>query len=185
MSDTKDRTLQELIQKLSGTHGKTFVKIFDANINSVDEASGTCIVSSIDGDKNLDNLSVRISLDISDGDLEIPEVGTTVNILMSDFTDPYIVKSTWLTNKTIIVGDTTISLKNGNIIISQGKMIITLSGGKVSIKNDTTDYLTVQKNILNHLINLIVDTGMGPALLDSSTVLNLQQDLSDLNNLMS
>lgn len=105
------RALVELIRKVSGTYGNTFVKVFDAVVKSVDEDSRTCVVDSLSSDNQIENLTVRFMLDVSDGDLSVPEINSTVSVALNDYTEPYIVSSTWITKKEWVVGNSSFTIE--------------------------------------------------------------------------
>lgn len=113
--------IKYLIQQIAGTYGKANVKLFDAIIQkgSINKDERTCIVDSVDG--SLDNLVVRYMLDVSDGDTSIPLEETTVTIAMTDFTDPYIVKSTWLSEKLFVVGEQSYDILKDKQVFNDGK----------------------------------------------------------------
>src|ERR1035441_2634684 len=92
-------SIRSKIKQIAGTSQNVNVRLFDATIISVNRESRTCIVDSID--HSLDGIEVRYMVDISDGDCSIPSVDSTVTVAMTDFTDPYIVKSSWIDEKII------------------------------------------------------------------------------------
>src|SRR5579871_4587851 len=93
--------IKELIQKIAGTYGKANVKLFDGTVTNVNLNERTCVVDSLDS--SLDGITVRFMLEQSDGDMSVPQEGSTVTVAMTDFTDPYIVSATWLDQKDFIV----------------------------------------------------------------------------------
>ena len=164
--------IKELIQKIAGTYGKANVKLFDGNVVSVDLQSFTCVVDSIDS--SLNGITVRFMLEQSDGDMSVPQVDSTVTVAMTDFTDPYIVSATWLDQKDFIVGDTEIKMVDGNILIEQGEVKITLSSGKISIKNGSKDFKTLMDSFFQHIQAMTFTNGAG--------VTGTPNNLSDLTN---
>lgn len=175
-----------LIQKISGTYGKANVKLFDANVESVDVKSRTCIVNAIDC--SLDGLTVRFMIDVSDGDMSVPQVNSTVTVAMTDFTDPYIVKSTWLDEKLFVVGNQGFDIKNDNQIFNDGKF-----GGLMKVKDpdDSNAGCLKRMNLLEDRINLMTEkwndfcdnyvpgspsvTGMPATLIPSKILPNLEK----------
>jgi len=84
-----DRAIQETIQILAGTHLSDKVYAVDATVVSVDESKRNCIVRVISGKAN-NEFTARLMCAIDDGVLVIPLVDSTVSIVMSDFTTPYV-----------------------------------------------------------------------------------------------
>lgn len=102
-ADDIRRTLKEVIQKTAGTYGAIRCYLLDAEIVSVDKDNNTCIVNGLDTGLNIDGLTVRLMLTESDGDREYPEIGSTVAIAFTQFTEPYVVRTTDLTEKFICI----------------------------------------------------------------------------------
>lgn len=93
------------VKMAAGVNNYVPVSIFDALVidGSQDENKMTCFVNS--KDSTLNNLEVRYHLCIEDGEVNIPADGSVVTIAMTAFTDPYIVKFTDLSSKTISIGN--------------------------------------------------------------------------------
>jgi hypothetical protein len=93
-------------------------------------------------------------LEISDGDCNKPQVGSTVTIVFSDFTEPYIVKTTWLDEKTVIVGDQLYQIKDGKQTFNDGKY-----GGipKIIDPDDSNVGLLKKINQLEDTLNKVND----------------------------
>lgn len=175
--------VKELIQHLAGTYNLDKIKISDFNVDSVDENTLMCICTPINGLNNAEGLNVRMLPEVCDGVLSIPAVGSTVTVIYGDVLEPIIVAYGEISMHRIIVGDTEVTLTDGDLLIEQGKMSIELKNGKVSIKNDKKNLLDILNNILTHVLALTVPTPSGT----SGTPLNytqFQQDQNDLKNLM-
>jgi hypothetical protein len=123
--------LREIIQRLAGTWGKANFKTFDAIVTSVDIPTRTCVVDALDN--SLFNLTVRFMVEVSDGDMEVPQEDSTVTVAMTDFTEPYIVSNTWLDNKLIIVGNQSIDVQKDKQIYNDGAY-----GGWATIKDPSS-----------------------------------------------
>lgn len=176
--------LKELIKRASGTWGKSDIKTFDATVISVDMDNRTCVVNSLD--YSVQGLEVRFMPEVSDGDMNLPQIQSTVIVCMTDFTDPYIVNTTWLDQKTIIVGDTEITLVDGNVTISQGSLSILIQNGKISITNsDTNESLfAILKSLVKNIENALYVNGAGQASLSPTSLPNFEQNITDLTNLL-
>ena len=86
-----DRSIQEAIQILSGTHLSDKVYFIDATVKSVDEQARTCIVIALSGRAG-NEFTTRLMAAVDDGVLIIPAVDSTVVVSMSDFNSPAIVQ---------------------------------------------------------------------------------------------
>ena len=119
-NDVDYSNIGELIKKIAGTYGKSNVKLFDGTvrIGSLDLEKRTCIVDSIDN--SLDGIEVRFMLEQSDGDMSVPSEDSTVTVAMTDFTDPYIVSSTWIDRKVFVVGTQSLDIQKEKQIFNDG-----------------------------------------------------------------
>lgn len=198
--------LKEAIMRLAGTFGKADFKTFDATVISVDVNSRTCVVNSLD--YSIEGLSVRFMPEISDGSMKVPQVDSTIVVGMTDFTEPYVVSSTWIDRKTDIVGDTEIDLIDGAITISQGtddtnvKIVlennittitqlssgktiqVQLKDGKANISNDSVSLLDITKSIVQNIIDATYVNGGGQADLSPTSLPGFQKNITDLGNLL-
>jgi hypothetical protein len=87
---SKDK-IHNAIRILSGMHSYDKVFMFDAIVNgSVNESTRTVNVTMLGGESSND-LDVRLMSSVDDGMFIYPKGGSTVTIIMSDKTDPYIV----------------------------------------------------------------------------------------------
>lgn len=85
-----DRTIQQAVQILSGTHLQDKTMIFDAVVVSVDQKKRTCVVTAVGG-KSANTFTARLMAAVDDGILVLPTVGSTVGILMSTFVKPMVI----------------------------------------------------------------------------------------------
>lgn len=86
-----DRSIQEAIQILSGTHLSDKVYFIDATVKSVDEDARTCVVIALSGRAG-NEFTTRLMASVDDGILIVPAVDSTVVISMSDFNTASIVQ---------------------------------------------------------------------------------------------
>lgn len=156
---------------------------FSAEVLSVDVAARTCKVRGISDEVGVEYDNVCLMPEVDDGILYVPKVGSTVIVQNNANLQPYVSMWSELEQSLTVVGDTTFTLENGTAKLTQGKMEVTLTGGKVSIKNNSKDFGTVMENILKHIIALTVSTGTGP----SSPPINAADftaDITDLKQLL-
>lgn len=139
--------IRYLIQQIAGTYGKANVKLFDATVESVDIDERTCVVNAIDN--SIDKLTVRFMIDVSDGDMSVPQKDSTVTVAMTDFTDPYIVKTTWLDEKLFVVGNQSYDIKPDKQILNDGKYkgLATVINGDVSDGGLLTRYNKLEDDV--------------------------------------
>ena len=79
----------ELLRNITGVHLQDNMKMFDAEVLSVDSDLRTCEVILLSG-KSSNTITCRLMASVNDGCLMIPEVRSTVIITMSDYVQPYI-----------------------------------------------------------------------------------------------
>jgi hypothetical protein len=148
------------IQKIAGTYGKVDCVAFDAIVQAGSQnlTDMTCYVDSVDS--NVTNLSVRFMLESSDGEINVPLDSSLVTVILTSFTDPYIVKSTELKSKTINIGtqswDNDGSKQSFQTYVSSGEGSF---GGFVKIidpNNPMQGLLKKLNNIENKIDDLII-----------------------------
>ena len=84
-----NRAIREAISIMAGTHKIDKVYCITAEIVSVNVAARSCVCEQINGAGSIIN-DVLLMASVDDGFLIVPEIGSTVNIIASDKTDPYI-----------------------------------------------------------------------------------------------
>ena len=94
-------TFIEAVHVAMGSDLKVPVKTFDAIVQagSQNTTEFTCVVYSVDS--NITNLTERYNLVISDGVIRVPAVDSTVNVVMTSVTNPYISKFTDLKSHSV------------------------------------------------------------------------------------
>ncbi|MEB0262294.1 hypothetical protein [Mucilaginibacter sp. 10I4] len=86
-----DRSIQEAIQKLAGTHLKDNIHLVTATIKSVDQMTRTCVCTPIGGSAVTDIIGVQLMAEINDGLLIMPLIDSTVLVLFSTRNIPYVI----------------------------------------------------------------------------------------------
>lgn len=81
--------LTQAVRMLAGVHGMDNVRIFDAEVITVNESERTCDVYMVGGNSS-NTLTVRLMAAIDDGKYIIPSVNSTVIVTMSDYVEPFI-----------------------------------------------------------------------------------------------
>lgn len=87
-----NRTLEDVISKISGTHKSDPIYYGNATIKSIDKPNRVCEVLIIDGFAEYRIPNVRLMAVVDDGILIIPSVESTVVILYSRNVEPTIVQ---------------------------------------------------------------------------------------------
>lgn len=113
-------SLEVLIQQIANKGQESKTRFCDAIVVSVDEESRTCIVNSVSPNDNFDNLKIRLTPDISDGDVCLPEIDTNIIVAFTDYTSPYMVSAGWLNKKTVTVGNQGYEIVDGKITFNDG-----------------------------------------------------------------
>ena len=95
-------------------------EIITATVNSVDEDSRTCSVTTINGRETVDLDNVELMAEVADGILLIPSVDSTVKIAITKGLNPFVLQYSDIdkivntTGKTVFIQSDTFSLKTQN-----------------------------------------------------------------------
>ncbi len=155
-----DRSIQESIKYLAGTHGADGTKLIDATVNSVDESARTCEVTALTGKIGDIIPDVRLMSDADDGILLIPTVGSTITVAISVFADVVMVACSGLDKIILMGGDL------GGLAVV-GDLVTRLN----KLENAYND-LVSKFNLHTHNVTA-TGTPTGPSLLLEPTTLTL------------
>lgn len=117
-----DRSIQESIKYLAGTHGADGTKLIDATVNSVDETARTCEATALTGKVGDIIPDVRLMSDADDGVLLIPTVGSTITVAISVFADVIMVGCSGLDKIILMGGDLGGMVKAIDLVIRLNKL---------------------------------------------------------------
>lgn len=92
------------IRMITNTHLTDKVRMFDAEVNSVSMTDRTCEVTMIGG-KSANTLTVRLMASSDDGLLMKPTIGSTIVVMMSEYTAPFVAKYSGVDSITMLGGD--------------------------------------------------------------------------------
>lgn len=92
------------IRMITNTHLTDKVRMFDAEVNSVSMTDRTCQVTMIGG-KSANTLTVRLMASADDGLLMKPTIGSTIVVMMSEYTAPFVAKYSGVDSITMLGGD--------------------------------------------------------------------------------
>ena len=99
-----DRSIQEAIQILSGTHLADKLYFLDCEVKSVNESGRVCTVIALSG-KVGSEFTARLMASVDDGLLMVPTVGSTVVVSSSDFVTGAVVQYSGIDHISIRGGD--------------------------------------------------------------------------------
>ena len=98
------------------------------------------------------------------GVIPIPTDGSLVWVAALDGASKYgVVRCSSVLKVLVAIGDVTGEVSDGKVYWKQGAGELTMQGGKISVKNGSTDLKTVLNNILSHVQAITVPTGVGPS----------------------
>lgn len=82
--------IRDAINQITGNHLADKVYAVGATVKSVDQSARTCVCQVVSGKANNILPNVRLMASVDDGLLIIPELDSSVCVIISDFTEPYI-----------------------------------------------------------------------------------------------
>jgi len=103
------------IRMITNTHLTDKVRMFDAEVNSVSMTDRTCEVTMIGG-KSANTLTVRLMASADDGLLMKPTIGSTIVVMMSEYTAPFVAKYSGVDSITMLGGDLKGLVKLDNVV---------------------------------------------------------------------
>ena len=168
MSSEKDnRSIREAVEYLSGQNKTDTIFFIDAEVNSVDLVSRLCNCTAVGG-KSGNTFNARLMSSIDDGELKSPTEGSTITILISDFTDPIVIGYS---------GIDTICWRGGDL---GGLPIVGILLQKINNLENAYNDLVLKFNLHTHNVT---STGAptGPNLDPEETVLTLTE-LDEIEN---
>lgn len=81
--------IADMIHKIANPTTTDKVRMFDANVESVDMDARTCEVTMLGGESS-NVITARLMASVNDGAIYKPTVNSTVIITMSDYVQPYV-----------------------------------------------------------------------------------------------
>lgn len=115
-----DRKISEAVQTLAGVTNFDNVKLVKCEVVLVDENKRTCNVTTSGGVVDFDINDVSLMASIDDGLLVIPTVGSDVIVCYNSKNVKYICQFSEINKVLIIIGDTTVEVKDGSIKFNDG-----------------------------------------------------------------
>lgn len=100
-----DRAIIESIQQAAGTQLADTVFSLTGTVDSVDQAARTCVITATTGKTSNVIPDVRLMAAVDDGILIIPELGSTVQIIISTYTEPYVSQYSGVSSIVLLGGD--------------------------------------------------------------------------------
>ena len=112
------RLIVDSIRTIAGSKNNT--RYYDVVIIDQNPETQTVSVESVDNDAYFQADGVRYMSDISDGNEELPSIGSSCIMITKDNGSPFIVKNSYLDKKEIIVGDQSFLIVNGKQTFNDG-----------------------------------------------------------------
>lgn len=85
-----DRKLIEAVRKIAGTQFRDDVSVIACTVESVDPSTRTCDCTAIGGQGVTDIPNVQLMTEVEDGLLLLPAIGSTVFVVYSTYSPPYV-----------------------------------------------------------------------------------------------
>lgn len=126
-----DRAIIEAIQQAAGTQLADTVFSITGTVDSVDMTARTCSVTVLTGRKSNVIPDVKLMAAIDDGILIVPEIDSTVHIILSTYTEPYVSQYSGATSIVLLGGDL------GGLVIT-ASMVVRLN----LLENKVNDIIT-------------------------------------------
>jgi len=147
---------------------------------SIDMEQYTISVQPSDGSDPIESVMLNAISADGNGMILYPIDGSSVIIGTIDGPGEWtILKACDLVKIVVMIGANVIEMDTNQIVFTQGSAMLTMTGGKFSMKNGSTDLNTLLGNILSHILAMTVSTGTGP----SGTAINTPDFLSDQSSL--
>ncbi len=159
-----DRTIEEAVKKLAGTHLKDDMHLVAATVITVDQALRTCTCTPIGGKAVTDLGNVQLMAEIDDGFLLIPAIGSTVLVMWSTKNVPYIAmysqlqKAYLVTLNGIVLAGTTVPAQKailgetlvgilGQLIDAINAITVTTPDGISSVPINAADFAGIKGSL--------------------------------------
>ena len=158
-----DRSIEECIQKLAGTHYDDRVGLVAATVDSVDLSTRTCDVTAISGKAPTAIEGVKLMASVDDGILMVPTVGSTIFVIYSTYNVPFVALFSEVDQILFISGSSQLSIVDGKIMMNDGSKgglvevaeLVTKLNNLENLVND----LAVKFNTHSHILTLTSGTG--------------------------
>lgn len=173
-----DRSIEEAIKKLAGTHLKDEIHMCDATVKYVDQMSRTCVCTPIGGKAVTDLGNVLLMSEVDDGFLKIPAIGSTVRVQWSTRVVPFITMYSQL-QKVILVTIDGIQFQGGEL----GGLVkvIDLTTKLNNLENAYNDLVT-KFNSHTHVLALSSGTGTAAPTTTAETTILSPTNQTEIEN---
>ena len=157
------RKIIDAIQHISGVKQADTVTYVPCTVQSVSEANRTCVCMPQGGSMQAQISDVLLMACVDDGILYLPNVGSTVLVMLSKFTQPSVVMFSSLDKILYTVGDSQLQVIDGTIQLNDGSLgglpkIATLTQKLNNIENLLNE-LIAKYNAHTHILSLSTGTG--------------------------
>lgn len=135
-----DTNITELIQQGAGTYGKSPIQVMTCTVKSVDKAERTATVVPVTD--NLAPVPAQLMSDIADGLLIIPDIGSTVRVLLSEQTTPTVIQYSEVSEVYIVTGGQYVRIYGSGLELDG-----TSYGGVMKVVPSVSAWNATQKDI--------------------------------------
>lgn len=174
------------IQKIAGTYNLDVPQVMYCEVLSVDKSARTCKVKPLSSRADTEIDDVGLMAEKNDGEFKIPTVGSTVGVLMSTQVSPHIVSWSDLDEWYLVIGKTTIDMKNGTIKLGDGSYdglvkVASITEKLNNIENLLNTFFTLYNAHTHPYVNVTTPATTSPTTsLETQTLTPTQQ--SDIEN---
>jgi len=149
-----DRAIREAVQILAGTKLTDKVDLLVATVVSVDEGSRSCVCDVIAGKAAYRLTDVRLMNTVDDGFLIIPEIGSNVTVIKSDYIAPFVAQYSSVDKIILRGGDlgglvkVISTVQRLNLIEDKINSLLTAYNAHMHSANNTPTLSTVSGNLV-------------------------------------
>jgi len=181
-----DRNITQAIQTLAGTYNADTVHLVSAEVDSVNISERTCNVTTVSGKNQTAIENVKLMSAIDDGVLFIPSIGSTVQVLFSNYNLPFVVQYSEIDKILFISGSSQLQIIDGKIMLNDGSKgglieVIPLVQKLNNLENLVND-LSTKFNSHTHILTLTSGTGTAAPTANPQTTVLTQTKRNDIEN---
>jgi hypothetical protein len=159
-----NRQIIEAIQRMTGTQLSDNVRLLSANVDSVDEAKRTCIVTTVSSQGSVTIENVQLMASIDDGFLLMPAVDSTVIIAYSTYNQPFVALFSGVAKVMMVAGENNASLQmdDDGLLLDIADTKVNISDGEIKMNDGAMGglvkviELTQKLNALENKVNALL-----------------------------
>lgn len=143
-----DRAVIESIQAITKTRLTDKVWMAECTVDSVDEGSRTCQCTLLEGTVSTSR-TVSLMPVVDDGMLLLPTAGSTVKIIYSEYTAPFVAQYSQVDKILFVIDDKAVQITTDGIQLNDG------SNGGVPLVNPLVDKINALENAYNNVLQIL------------------------------